>query len=126
MCARVLKENGQIISRSSVIPLSQEDKERPAIAERKQNFEQTLKDRLGAKYDPTGSQDDIPEDELTPEHEPMNLLTLMRKYNLSWKKQMKSSMKPLTSTSQQEYVSSKGTRCPMALSRPGSVIVMAT
>ena len=52
MCSYILKANGQLIHRSSVIPLTLAEENSPAVDQRKREYEETLKLKLKDRFEP--------------------------------------------------------------------------
>ncbi|CAB9523530.1 expressed unknown protein [Seminavis robusta] len=69
MCARILTEKGQLVSRTSVIPLSDQEKLSPVIESKKAAFTESLKKSLGKRYVLASSDDaESRQDEEIPEY----------------------------------------------------------
>ena len=67
LCARILTEKGRFVSRTSVFPLTEEEQRSEAVKERQEQYELSLKEALGKRFELAKDVMTDP-DEVTPEH----------------------------------------------------------
>ena len=73
ICARILTDKGRLVSRTSVIPLSQQEKQSPVIESKKKAFTESLQKALGKRYTIASSDDRESREDLEPEfYEPID------------------------------------------------------
>ena len=66
LTAKILKSNGQVVYRSTLRHLSDDERARPVHIANRKAFDDSIAERLG----PAAREDDFPAQDLTPEYEP--------------------------------------------------------